>query len=163
MAEVSRKMEGNAKLRRFPQGRMVDQVVLVGGATRMPCVQASQAESSCDENKKVGFLDMVIPSFAWRVVARHSRDVALLCESPPPVCLFLFCFLAWIAYCCGDHARILHKRWFVPVKLCLELPCDLGNDVLPRAPYTVFQLRNWLANLRRIAGSTYRMTVTRHS
>eukprot|EP00904_Undaria_pinnatifida_P008545 jgi/Undpi1/4820/HiC_scaffold_19.g08173.m1 len=39
MAEVSRKMEGNAKLRRFPQGRMIDHVVLVGGATRMPCVQ----------------------------------------------------------------------------------------------------------------------------
>lgn len=45
MAEVSRNMEGNAKLRRFPQGRMVDQVVLVGGATRMPCVQASQAKN----------------------------------------------------------------------------------------------------------------------
>lgn len=40
MAEVARGMEGNAKLRRFPQGgRMVDKVVLVGGATRMPCVQ----------------------------------------------------------------------------------------------------------------------------
>ncbi|CAN0175318.1 unnamed protein product [Ascophyllum nodosum] len=38
-AEVSRKMEGNTKLRRFPQGRAVDEVVLVGGATRMPCVQ----------------------------------------------------------------------------------------------------------------------------
>lgn len=42
MAEVARGMEGNAKLRRFPQGgRMVDKVVLVGGATRMPCVQVS--------------------------------------------------------------------------------------------------------------------------
>lgn len=36
-------MDGNAKLRRFPQGgRMVDKVVLVGGATRMPCVQVSR-------------------------------------------------------------------------------------------------------------------------
>ncbi|CAM9340575.1 unnamed protein product [Ectocarpus sp. 6 AP-2014] len=40
MAEVARSMDGSAKLRRFPQGgRMVDKVVLVGGATRMPCVQ----------------------------------------------------------------------------------------------------------------------------
>ncbi|CAN0072266.1 unnamed protein product [Scytosiphon promiscuus] len=40
MAEVAKGMEGNAKLRRFPQGgRMIDKVVLVGGATRMPSVQ----------------------------------------------------------------------------------------------------------------------------
>eukprot|EP00752_Nemacystus_decipiens_P005820 g5262.t1 len=40
MAEVARGMDGSSKLRRFPQGgRMVDKVVLVGGATRMPCVQ----------------------------------------------------------------------------------------------------------------------------
>lgn len=38
-AEVSRKMERNTKLRRFPQGRDIDKVVLVGGATKMPCVQ----------------------------------------------------------------------------------------------------------------------------
>lgn len=40
MAEISKKMKGS-KLRNFPQGRLVDQVVLVGGATRMPSVQAS--------------------------------------------------------------------------------------------------------------------------
>lgn len=39
MSEISKKMEGNRKLRGFPQGRPLDRVVLVGGATRMPCVQ----------------------------------------------------------------------------------------------------------------------------
>ena len=47
-AEVSRKMEGNTKLRRFPQGRAVDEVVLVGGATRMPCVQVQNSDRSHD-------------------------------------------------------------------------------------------------------------------
>lgn len=39
MAEIARNMEGGRKLRSFPQGRSIDQVVFVGGATRMPCVQ----------------------------------------------------------------------------------------------------------------------------
>ena len=48
MAEVARGMDGNAKLRRFPQGgRMVDKVVLVGGATRMPCVQVGRRQERC--------------------------------------------------------------------------------------------------------------------
>lgn len=47
MTEISKKMEGSEKLRLFPQGRTLDQVVLVGGATRMPCVQASKPRHTC--------------------------------------------------------------------------------------------------------------------
>ncbi|CAN0468287.1 unnamed protein product [Discosporangium mesarthrocarpum] len=39
MAEIKKQIGGSGKLRPFPQGRPLDQVVLVGGATRMPCVQ----------------------------------------------------------------------------------------------------------------------------
>ncbi|CAM9423107.1 unnamed protein product [Chrysoparadoxa australica] len=38
-SKVQRSMGGNAKLRQFPQGRNLSQVLLVGGATRMPCVR----------------------------------------------------------------------------------------------------------------------------
>jgi heat shock protein 1/8 len=37
-AQVRQNMEGG-KLRAFPQGSRIDQVIMVGGATRMPCIQ----------------------------------------------------------------------------------------------------------------------------
>lgn len=83
MAEVARGMEGNDKLRRFPQGgRMVDKVVLVGGATRMPCVQVSQSALLRAARPPVSV------QFEVRSPARPVCAALLLfscgCLSPPP-------------------------------------------------------------------------------